>query len=508
MTTNTQYGPEPEPDDGSLPAPAPAPAAPAAPAPTAPVAEGPSAPEPAAEGPTAADRAAPGGWSALVYGRTLQVDQWWRALPAGVDRQGAVADAVRAVVAGGSRLEAGPRFLLHRDAHGVLVGAACELGLISPTMVHDRFGRPLYGFVGWHRAAGPGAAVGRIPELAELTKYLAEWAGPVYAEWIAPTWEAVGREEAEPRTTRPVAAPWRGVPASAPTAAVWLPAHSAGTHLLPESDAAALWAAAAASRDRCLLATGWRRRSDPTAHRFTHLTSADCRVYELLRPPPPPPPPPPPLPPRPAPVAGPGPLGGSAGYDGRTGRDGGSADQESSIGEALRAGRRALRWVTRGLLASEGPDPAEQAGTAGKAGTRRHGDDPATGRGYYGDLDGPSTGRPQPPGGAYPTSMYPTPTGPAATGPASGPASTDPASTDEGPTDRGPVGRAAPGHPAERPSYRRAHAVDPQHADLSNMFGEFDEPEPPPVTPGDPSEGRPEGRGPQATDDIAKGESS
>ncbi|MCX4755647.1 hypothetical protein [Kitasatospora purpeofusca] len=475
MTTNTQYGPEPEP--ASAP------------------------PDPDAE--RAPDPVVPGGWSALVYGRTFQVDQWWRALPAGVDRQGPVADAVRAAVAGGIRLEAGPRFLLHRDLCGVLVGAACELGRISRTMVHDRFGRPLYGFVGWYRAAAPGDAGGRITELAELERHLAEWAGPVYAEWITPTWEAVGRAEAEPRTTRPVAAPWQGEAGAAPAGAVWLPAQSAGTHLLPGSDAAALWSAAAGSRDRCLLATGWRRRSDADAHRFTHLTSEDCRAYELLRPPPPPPPP---APPRPASVAGPGPAagptgpGGKAGGTGGTGRTGGAPEPEPSFGETFRAGRRVFRRVTRGLFGAEEPGEAGPPTSPGPseppgAGGWRYGDDPAAGRRYYGDLDQPSTGPTRPPArpeqsdGAHPAST--------------GSASIDPR----------PAGPAGPGRRAEGPLYRRTRAVDAQQADLSGMFGEFDEPEPPPptaphATPSDPRKSGSEAPGPRPADDSSTGEPS
>ncbi|MFB8236956.1 hypothetical protein ACFC58_10445 [Kitasatospora purpeofusca] len=480
MTTNTQHGPEPEPTSAP--------------------------PDPAADPDT--EPAAPGGWSALVYGRTLQVDQWWRALPAGIDRQSPVADAVRAAVAGGNRLEAGPRFLLHRDARGVLVGAACELGRISRTMVHDRFGRPLYGFVGWYRAVAPDAAAGRIPELAELADHLADWAGPVYTEWIAPTWEAVGREEAEPRTTRPVAAPWHGAPVPPPAAAVWLPAHSAGTHLLPEADAAALWSAAAGGRDRCLLATGWRRRSDAEAHRFTHLTSADCRVYELLRPPPPPPPP---APPRPVPVVGPGPAGGPTGSGGGTGGVRGTDDPEPSLAEAFRASRRALRRVTRGLFASEepgtaGPTPSPGPPEPPGAGGRRYGDDPVTGRRYYGDLDQPSTGPTQPPARpAKPDGAHPAK-------PGAHPASTGPASSVPG-----PAGPAAPGRRAETPPFRRARGVDPQQADLSGMFGEFDEPEPPPTAaptaaptadPSDPQKLRSDTPGPRSTDDSATGEPS
>ncbi|MFB7470483.1 hypothetical protein [Kitasatospora sp. NPDC056184] len=425
-------------------------------------------PEPASTA-GGADGTAPGGWSAVVYGRTLRVDQWWRALPAGVDRQGPVGDAVRAAVAGGSRLEYGPRFLLHRDGRGVLVGAACELGLISREMVQDRFGRPLYGFVGWYRPASAGTG-GRLPGLPELAHHLAGWAGPVYTEWIAPTWEAVGREDAEPRTTRPVAAPWPDRPAGAadpaPTPPAWRPAHPAGSHLLPEADAPGLWAAAAAGPGRCVLVTGWRRRSDAEAGRLTHLTSADCHGYELLSPPPPPPPPPQQQPGA-GPAQGPGAnTGAKAGAD--TGTKAGAKDSPGA-GPVPGPSRGPSGWgrTVRGLgklgkvvVGAIWPDdPEEQAKAPGQhpGGEPRHGRYPVTGRDPHGARDrDPYDGLGDPP---------PAPEAPR------------PAVAPNGP---------APGVPrpgADEPPRWRTRAVDPQEADLAGMFGEFDEDPVPPSPP-------------------------
>ncbi|MFE6871510.1 hypothetical protein ACFVFS_33785 [Kitasatospora sp. NPDC057692] len=414
-----------------------------------------------------ADGAAPGGWSAVVYGRTLRVDQWWRALPAGVDRQGPVGDAVRAAVAGGSRLEYGPRFLLHRDGRGVLVGAACELGLISREMVQDRFGRPLYGFVGWYRsaAAGPG---GRLPGLGELAEHLVGWAGPVYTEWIAPTWEAVGREEAEPRTTRPVAAPWPDRPGGAadpaPKPPVWRPAHPAGSHLLPEADAPGLWAAAAAGPGRCVLVTGWRRRSDAEAGRLTHLTSADCHGYELLSPPPPPPPAPPQGGPGAAPEQGRGVKSGAkdGGKDGTkdgpaTGPAPGPGRGPSGWGRTVR-GLGKLGKVVVGALRPDDPEEQDRA-----SGQHLGGRYPVTGQGPYGARDrDPYDGLGDPP----PAPDASRSAGPGGAAPAPAPGVPRP---------------SVPRPDADEPPRWRTRAVDPQEANLAGMFGEFDEdPAPPP----------------------------
>ncbi|MER6362167.1 hypothetical protein [Kitasatospora sp. NPDC001527] len=448
------------------------------------------------------DGAAPGGWSAVVYGRTLQVDQWWRALPAGVARQGPAGDAVRAAVAGGNRLEHGPRFLLHRDEGGVLVGAACELGLISREMVHDRFGRALYGFVGWYRPASLDGG-GRIPELAELAEHLADWAGPVYAEWIAPTWEAVDRVEAEPLTTRPVAAPWPertpeqavGAAGPEPLPPAWRPVHPQGSHLLPEAVAPGLWTAAAAGRDRCVLVTGWRRRSDAETGRITHLTSTDCHGYELLLPPPPPPPPPPPAPPRPGTVPGQGPEPGPGPKPGGTpgGKSGGKPGARSGaaqpgtkpgprpgartgpsawgraargLGEGLGKGLGKLRREVADAFWSEDPAQQEAGGNAPERqepAPKHPGDGPRFGQGPGRDpYDGLGT-----------------------------PPAQDTFRT--GAPGTGAPGAAAPGAaplrpgPAERPRWR-TRAVDPQQADFTGMFGEFDDEPAPPTgaAPGHP----------------------
>ncbi|WP_380282111.1 hypothetical protein [Kitasatospora purpeofusca] len=421
-------------------------------------------PENTADG---ADGAAPGGWSAVVYGRTLRVDQWWRALPAGVERQGPVGEAVRAAVAGGSRLEYGPRFLLHRDGGGVLVGAACELGLIGQEMVQDRFGRPLYGFVGWYRPV-PAGDGGRLPGLVELADHLADWAGPVYAEWTAPTWEAIGREDAEPWTTRPVPAPWPdAAPGPAPTRPVWRPALPAGSHLLPEADAPGLWAAAAAGTGRCVLVTGWRRRSDAEAGRLTHLTSADCHGYALL---PPPPPPPPQQRPRPVPEPSPGRETGAPG-----GATGGPKTEPEPVPESEPGpsrGPSGWKRTVRGLgklrnvvVDAVWPDdPEERTSGQRPGGEPQYGQYRAAGRDPYAaarDHDGArdpydGLGAPLPASDAFRSAA------PGGTAPGVG------------------VPRPATGEPPRR----RTRAVDPQEANLTGMFGEFDEaPEPLPPSP-------------------------
>ncbi|MEV6976042.1 hypothetical protein [Kitasatospora sp. NPDC093806] len=483
----------------------------------------------------AAEAGEPGGWSAVVYGRTLQVDQWWRALPAGADRQGPLGDAVRAVVAGGNRLEHGPRFLLHRDGHGVLVGAACELGLISRTMVNDRFGRPLYGFVGWYRAAPTG---GRIPGLAELADRLADWAGPVYRQWTEQTWTAVGRDEAEPRATRPAAVPWaeplRAGTAGPAAAPVWLPTRSDGAHLLPETAADELWSAAAAGTDRCVLVTGWRRRSDAEPAELTHLTSADCRGYEFLRRP---------LPPQP--TASPGQAGraGKAGQAGRPAPSGSAkpapganprtadgagaegqrppaADAEPSLRDTLReVGARTFGKVARALFASDEParpEPGRQE--PGRQGSGRREPGPqGSGRPEPGPGDpgtrGCGAGEPRPeapgtgergrkergresrPGGASPvTGWHPY-------GDLGGPPPT-PVRPGQGATPPPGAGRVPPAPRPERPVFDRTRSVDPKEADFSGMFGGFDDPEPepdpaptppsaPPATPPTPPAGLP-----------------
>ncbi|MFF4835971.1 hypothetical protein [Streptomyces sp. NPDC001315] len=257
----------------------------------------------------------PGGWSAVVYGRTFQMDRWWRAHPEGLGENSPVGRAVHAAVAGGKRLEGGPRFLLSRGSHGLLVGAACYLDLVSDTMNQDANQPPrrLYGFVGWH-SSEPSAAV---PSLDDLRHEFAAWAGPVYREWASLTWDARSNRSADPRTSRPCPAPWKPLPSVVPgagaashegpdgllrtvgepaapdrTAAVWLPAERYLVHLLPGSAAAQLWAAALEHpKNDVTLVTGWREARDADLTGLTHLCSDDVTQYrrERLAAPAPPP---------------------------------------------------------------------------------------------------------------------------------------------------------------------------------------------------------------------------
>ncbi|MET9402460.1 hypothetical protein [Kitasatospora sp. NPDC002965] len=463
----------------------------------------------------------PGGWSAVVYGRTLRIDQWWRALPAGVDRQGPLAEAVRTAVAGGDRLEDGPRFVFHRDEHGVLLGAACEFGLISDTMVRDKFDRPLYGFVGWYsEAPGPG----RLPELAELEDHLVPWGGRVYRDWTAPTWEAADRREAEPQVTVPVAAPWPdrapGTVGELPPTGRWRPARADGAHLLPESEAGALWSAAASVPDPCLLVTGWRRRTDADIARLTHLTSRDGRAYELLFRPPPAPPTATRFTPNQA--AG-DPTGPAASGSGRSKRGpskpGRSKAGTFGPGAPYPSGPGTVDPAYGGHGGHGGYDgygggwrgAVHGAGGAGHDGPRPgKGPDPAEppGQSVLGQLLGQAgrflteVGRkvdsalaPRRRNGGRPADPYPdtAPRDPYAEVPQHGAPHGAPEGEahDDG---RPYTGRASgddyvsPGPSVERPLFGQTRSVTPQDADYSGRFGGFDDPEPP-VTPSGPAPG-------------------
>jgi len=63
-----------------------------------------------------------GAWALVIYGRTHHVDEWWRALPAGVTRDGRAAGVIKGAIADG-RVPA-PRFVLARLAVGTLVGVS------------------------------------------------------------------------------------------------------------------------------------------------------------------------------------------------------------------------------------------------------------------------------------------------------------------------------------------------------------------------------------------------
>ena len=89
-----------------------------------------------------------GAWAPIIYGRTHRVDEWWRALPAGVARDGQAAGVIKAAIADG-RVPA-PRFVLARLTGGTLVGVVSSAGQFGTEMAADDIGRPLYCFVGWY----------------------------------------------------------------------------------------------------------------------------------------------------------------------------------------------------------------------------------------------------------------------------------------------------------------------------------------------------------------------
>ncbi|MFE7094807.1 hypothetical protein [Streptomyces erythrochromogenes] len=225
-----------------------------------------------------------GGWSAVVYGRTYRIDRWWRALPEGAEGAppgGPLGRTVLAVVCGGTRLDAGPRFVLDRGAHGVLVGAACRMPLLGPEMAHDEHGRPLYGFVGWHH---PDRAVPHVlPGLGELEASFPHWAAATYRAWAGPVWDVAREPDAVTLPSTPEPAPWEqsARPADPAAALRWPPAHPADVHLLPAEQAAGLWDAALAAGPMadCVLTTGWQQSRDALEPGLTHSCCADVTEY-------------------------------------------------------------------------------------------------------------------------------------------------------------------------------------------------------------------------------------
>ncbi|MET9059595.1 hypothetical protein ABZX99_17425 [Streptomyces antibioticus] len=223
------------------------------------------------------------GWYAVVYGRTHQVDEWWRALPPGMGGDGPVGRAVRAAVAGGRRLADGPRPLLARDAHGVLVGAACRIELIDAEMAAERHGRPLYGFVGWHHP-DPRSPV---PSLDELAEGFAQGAGETYRRYVGPVWHA---RAAPLLTSEPQSVFW---PVAAAPSGGWDPewpqARPYTLHLLPQTEARRWWDAAARTEVPCVLVTGWQVSRDADRTVLTHACGADITTPQTAYASPPPP---------------------------------------------------------------------------------------------------------------------------------------------------------------------------------------------------------------------------
>ncbi|MFD0748370.1 hypothetical protein ACFQ1L_46315 [Phytohabitans flavus] len=148
------------------------------------------------------------GWAPVVYGRTLNADSWWRAVPAGTGTDGWLDTAVNAAVDGGNTLADGPRFLLSRSHGRLLVGVACRAADLHAEMNQHK-GRALHCFVGW---LAPAAAVGGpvAPRLSDLETHYRQWAGELYAKWVGPDWDEHRAKLRGPRPSGPVDVPWTG----------------------------------------------------------------------------------------------------------------------------------------------------------------------------------------------------------------------------------------------------------------------------------------------------------
>ena len=226
-------------------------------------------------------------WHPVVYGRTSRADFWWRAVPAGVPKDGWLSEVVQATVAGGSALDR-PRFVLGRRGEATVVGVACRAAALSETMnQHER--RDLYCFVGWWSAARTVTG----PTHAELAAHWAEWAAPVYEEWVGHDWTRHPSEVREPRPSPGAAAPWPA-PEQAPGGGDrFYPAASPyDVFHAPPAMAAHLWDRALAEPVDFLFVTGWARAASARHDSITHLGADDVEVENGIwrrRPEPPPP---------------------------------------------------------------------------------------------------------------------------------------------------------------------------------------------------------------------------
>jgi hypothetical protein len=217
------------------------------------------------------------GWAPVVYGRTAAADAWWQAIPEGADDSGWLVVVVRAVFAGGSELDAGPRFLLAQDAVRRIVGVACRARNLSDRMCSDGQ-RELSCFVGWmtSRAAAAGPDKQEGPTFADLSEKYTQWAAPVYEEVMNPVWELQPSPFRRPAITYPAPAPWDGLVISADAEHVPCPD---GGHW-PAQTWPSLWAAATAAADPFTCVVGWQHVRSAQDEDVTHLGAADAPPRE------------------------------------------------------------------------------------------------------------------------------------------------------------------------------------------------------------------------------------
>lgn len=214
-------------------------------------------------------------WAPVVFGRTANSDNWWRAVPGSLDETGWLGTVIRKAVARGGQLDRRPRFLLAQDATHRIVGVACQAGELSADMRSDG-SRELYCFVGWV-APREEAPDPRGPDWADLVANYARWAGDLYSEVVGPVWGKPRTEIGPHRLTTPEAVPWE--PGRGPDS------YKPGAY--PEEGAWAedawpvLWAALQAADKPLTCVIGWEHEKTARSDGVTHLGAADAPARPL-----------------------------------------------------------------------------------------------------------------------------------------------------------------------------------------------------------------------------------
>jgi hypothetical protein len=216
-------------------------------------------------------------WAPVVYGRTAVADTWWQAIPEGADDSGWLVGVVRAVFAGGSELDASPRFLLAQDSAHRIVGIACRARDLSVRMCSDG-GRELSCFVGWMTSRSAVAESGALegPTFADLQQRYVQWAAPVYEEVMSPVWDLPHSPFRRPAATYPVAPPWDGTVYYG--IAKYVPRPAEG--LWPVPTWPHVWAAALVTAEPFTCVVGWQHARSARGEDVTHLGAADAPPRE------------------------------------------------------------------------------------------------------------------------------------------------------------------------------------------------------------------------------------
>ena len=216
-------------------------------------------------------------WAPVVYGRTRRVDRWWRAMPAGLDADFAE-DVVRAAAAGGRALEEGQRFVLAQCRRARIVGGVCLSRELSATMNSDEINRPLYCFVGW--AAVDQESLPDVPSISDLTHDFADWAHPVYEQWMGLDWDLHESQVSGPHISEPVLTPWEASEAPSPSVTERSPYGE--TVAWPEEQAAAPWDLLRSASRPGLVVSGWHRLADADVPAGTWIVCGDVTEKRVL----------------------------------------------------------------------------------------------------------------------------------------------------------------------------------------------------------------------------------